>query len=130
MRVIVINTGTELLLGDVLNSHLAFIGREIFPVGLRVDRQLSVPDGLSIHIALAESVDRAEIIFVTGGLGPTTDDMTREVTAEFLGLKLFHDAAIIVAHRHTSLVPVFSTSLFPTLATESLRTRRKIILGF
>src|SRR5213075_974661 len=97
MRVIVINTGTELLLGDVLNSHLAFIARGIFPVGLRVDRQLSVPDGLSIHIALAESVDRAEIIFVTGGLGPTTDDMTREVTAEFLGLKLFHDAAIMSA---------------------------------
>src|SRR5438874_10172358 len=97
MRVIVINTGTELLLGDVLNSHLAFIGREIFPVGLRVDRQLSVPDGLSIHTALAESVDRAEIIFVTGGLGPTTDDVTREVTAEFLGLELFHDAAIMSA---------------------------------
>ena len=97
MRVIVINTGTELLLGDVLNSHLAFIAREIFPLGLRVDRQLSVPDGPAIRAALAESSEQADIIFVTGGLGPTTDDVTREVTAEFLGLELRQDAAIMAA---------------------------------
>jgi nicotinamide-nucleotide amidase len=97
VTVIVINTGTELLLGDVLNSHLAFIARGIFPLGLRVDRQVSVPDGLSIRTALAESLERAEIIFITGGLGPTTDDVTREVTAEFLGLELCHDAAVMTA---------------------------------
>jgi nicotinamide-nucleotide amidase len=97
MRTIVINTGTELLLGDVLNSHLSFIAREIFPLGLRVDRQLSVPDGPAIHAALAESSGHADIIFVTGGLGPTTDDVTREITAEFLGLELHHDAAIMAA---------------------------------
>jgi nicotinamide-nucleotide amidase len=97
MRTIVINTGTELLLGDVLNSHLAFIAREIFPLGLRVERQLAVPDGSAIRAALAESAAQAEIIFVTGGLGPTTDDITREITAEFLGLELHHDATIMAA---------------------------------
>jgi len=97
MRTIVINTGTELLLGDVLNSHLAFIAREIFPLGLRVERQLAVPDGPAIRAALAESAAEADIIFVTGGLGPTTDDLTREITAEFLGLELRHDAAIMTA---------------------------------
>lgn len=97
MTVIVINTGTELLLGDVVNSHLSFIAREIFPLGLRVDRQLSVPDGPAIRAALAESSEQADIIFVTGGLGPTTDDATREITAEFFGLKLHHDAAIMAA---------------------------------
>jgi len=97
MRVVVINTGTELLLGDVLNSHLSFIAREIFPLGLRIDRQITVPDGSAIHDAIAESLDRAEIIFVTGGLGPTTDDITREVTAELFGLKLRHDPAIMRA---------------------------------
>jgi nicotinamide-nucleotide amidase len=97
MRTIVINTGTELLLGDVLNSHLAFIAREIFPLGLRVERQLAVPDGPAIRAALAESAAQAEIIFVTGGLGPTTDDLTREITAEFLGLELRHDATIMAA---------------------------------
>lgn len=97
MRTIVINTGTELLLGDVLNSHLACIAREIFPLGLRVERQLAVPDGLAIRAALAESAAHADIIFVTGGLGPTTDDITREITAEFLGLELRHDTAVMAA---------------------------------
>ncbi|MEY2490156.1 MAG: nicotinamide-nucleotide amidase [Verrucomicrobiota bacterium] len=97
MKTIVINTGTELLLGDVLNSHLSFIAREIFPLGLRIDRQLAVPDGLAIRAALAESSELADIIFVTGGLGPTTDDITREITAEFLGLELRHDGAVMAA---------------------------------
>ena len=97
MTVTVINTGTELLLGDVLNSHLVFIAREIFPLGLRVDRQLSVPDGPAIRVALDESSPHADIIFMTGGLGPTTDDVTREITAEFLGLELCHDAATMAA---------------------------------
>jgi nicotinamide-nucleotide amidase len=95
MQTIVINTGTELLLGDVLNSHLVFIAREIFPLGLRVDRQITVPDGEAIREAITESLGRAEIIFITGGLGPTTDDITREITANLLGLKLQHDPAIL-----------------------------------
>jgi nicotinamide-nucleotide amidase len=97
MRVIVINTGSELLLGDVLNTHLAFIAREIFPLGLRIDRQVTVPDGLAIRDAIAESLGRADIIFITGGLGPTTDDITREITAELLGLQLLHDPATMTA---------------------------------
>jgi nicotinamide-nucleotide amidase len=96
MRVVVINTGTELLLGDVLNSHLSFIAREIFSLGLRIDRQTTVPDGEAIRTAIEESLD-AEIIFVTGGLGPTTDDITREITAELFGLKLEHDPEILRA---------------------------------
>ncbi len=101
MRVTVINTGTEILLGDVLNTHLTYIAREIFPLGLRVDRQLSVPDGEPIRAALQENFERSEIIFVTGGLGPTTDDITREVTAEMLGLDLVADPGLeeTITHR-------------------------------
>jgi nicotinamide-nucleotide amidase len=91
MRVLVINTGTEILLGDVLNTHLTFIAREIFPLGLRVERQISVPDGDAIRDSLGENLERADLIFVTGGLGPTTDDITREITAELLGLELVPD---------------------------------------
>src|ERR1700754_4180175 len=105
MKTIVINTGTELLLGDVLNSHLAFIAREIFPLGLRVERQLAVPDGPAIRAALAESSGQADIIFVTGGLGPTTDDLTREITAELIGVDLREKAELAA------------------IITESLRTR-------
>jgi nicotinamide-nucleotide amidase len=97
VNVVVINTGTELLLGDVLNSHLSFIAREIFPLGLRIERQVTVPDGEAIREAITESLGRAEIIFITGGLGPTTDDITREVTANLLGLNLQHNPAILRA---------------------------------
>ncbi|PZR77068.1 MAG: competence/damage-inducible protein A [Chthoniobacterales bacterium] len=97
MRTILINTGTELLLGDVLNTHLRFLAQEIFPLGLRIDRQITVPDGEAIRDAIEESPKAAEIVFITGGLGPTTDDITREITAELLGLKLEHDPAILRA---------------------------------
>ncbi len=94
-----INTGTELLLGDVLNTHLRFIAREIFPLGLRIDRQVTVPDGNGIGEALAESL-LADLIFVTGGLGPTSDDVTREAAAELLGLRLEEDESVANAIRH------------------------------
>jgi nicotinamide-nucleotide amidase len=97
MRTIVINTGTEILLGDVLNTHLAFIAQEILPLGLRIDRQLTVPDGAAIREALTESFKSADIIFVTGGLGPTTDDITRELTADLLGLELRSNPDVIAA---------------------------------
>ena len=94
MRVIVINTGTEILLGDVLNTHLAFIAREIFQFGLRIDEQRTIPDGDTIQSALADISSRAEIVFVTGGLGPTSDDITRELVAGYLQLPLVEDAVV------------------------------------
>lgn len=97
MRVVVINTGTELLLGDVVNTHLSYIAREIFPLGLRIERQVTVPDGEAIREAIGECCSVANIIFVTGGLGPTTDDITREITAELFGLKLEHQPEILRA---------------------------------
>jgi nicotinamide-nucleotide amidase len=81
-RVEVLNTGTELLFGSVLNTHLPFLGQQLFPLGLRVQRQVTVPDGDPIRDAILESANRCEIILLTGGLGPTSDDITREIVAE------------------------------------------------
>ena len=97
MRVVLLNTGTELLAGDVHDTHLAFIAREIFSVGLRIDERRTVGDGAAIGEALKELFSRGEIIFVTGGLGPTTDDITRDVTAELLGLKLEENAGLLAS---------------------------------
>jgi nicotinamide-nucleotide amidase len=97
MRVALLNTGTELLLGDVRDAHLAFIAREIFSLGLRIDEQRTVPDGAAIRDALAELFSRAEILFVTGGLGPTTDDITRDIVADLLGLELRQDAELLAS---------------------------------
>lgn len=97
MRIFVINTGTELLLGNVLNTHLTFIARELFAIGLRVERQLTVPDGNAIQETLASVFNQADLVFVTGGLGPTSDDVTREAAAELLGLGLQENAAVAEA---------------------------------
>jgi nicotinamide-nucleotide amidase len=97
MRVVLLNTGTELLLGNVQDAHLAFIARQIFPLGLRIEEGRTVSDGSGIREALAEIFQRAEILFVTGGLGPTTDDVSREAAAELLGLKLIRDPEVMSA---------------------------------
>lgn len=96
MRVAVLNTGSELLLGQVVNTHLAYLAREIFPLGLRIERQTTVPDGEAIYAALRELL-AAEIVFVTGGLGPTTDDITREAVAALLGVRLQRDEKVAAA---------------------------------
>jgi nicotinamide-nucleotide amidase len=88
MRVSLVNTGTELLLGDVQDAHLAFIAREIFPLGLRIEEHRTVPDSDAIRRTLAELLPHCDILFVTGGLGPTSDDITREMVADLLGLEL------------------------------------------
>jgi nicotinamide-nucleotide amidase len=95
MRTILINTGTELLLGDVQDAHLAFIAREILPLGLRIEERRTVPDTDVIRRTLTELFPRCEILFVTGGLGPTTDDITREMVAESLGLELRQDPELL-----------------------------------
>src|SRR5438477_3522870 len=95
MRAILINTGTELLLGDVQDAHLAFIAREIFPLGLRIEERRTVPDSEVIRRTLTELFPHCEILFVTGGLGPTTDDITREMVAESLGLELHQDPQLL-----------------------------------
>lgn len=91
MNVEVLNTGTELLLGSVTNSHLAYFGQQLFPLGLRIGRQSTIPDGSAIRGALLDSFSRCDILLVTGGLGPTTDDVTREIAAELLGFRLVID---------------------------------------
>jgi nicotinamide-nucleotide amidase len=95
MRVEIINTGTEILLGNVTNTHLTFLGQALFPLGLRVERQVCVPDGPAIGTALAEAFGRAEIVLVTGGLGPTSDDLTRDLIAELLHRPLADDPEVL-----------------------------------
>lgn len=91
MRIEILNTGTELLLGNTLNTHGSWFGRELFNMGLRVARQTTVPDGEAIREAFEEMVMRSDALLITGGLGPTSDDLTREIVAESLGLELHQD---------------------------------------
>ncbi len=90
----IINTGTELLFGSVVNTHLAYLGLQLFSLGLRVDRQTTVPDGLAIADVVREATSRSRLVIITGGLGPTSDDVTREVLAELTGRTLRFDESV------------------------------------
>lgn len=95
MRIEVVNTGTELLLGKVVNTHAGYFGQELFKLGLRIQRQTTIPDGDEIRVVLSEAFPRSDVILITGGLGPTSDDITREVVAEMLNLELHLDESIL-----------------------------------
>jgi len=88
-----INTGSELMLGRVLNTHQQWICRRLADHGYVVTRQVSVADaGRDIQQAVREALSGADLVITTGGLGPTSDDLTRDGIAELLGKKLREDA--------------------------------------
>jgi len=91
-----INTGSELLLGRVLNTHQQWICRQLADRGYDVTRQICVADdAASIQAAARESLARADLVLTTGGLGPTSDDLTRGLIAQMLGRPLAPDADVL-----------------------------------
>ncbi len=87
VRIGVINIGDELLLGQVIDSNSARIGQFLAPLGLNVHRKWCVGDDAEeIKYALTEAARTEEIILITGGLGPTRDDVTKKVLAEYFGV--------------------------------------------
>ncbi|HEX5223168.1 MAG TPA: competence/damage-inducible protein A [Verrucomicrobiae bacterium] len=96
MNVELINIGSELMLGRVLNTHQQWLCRRLADLGNAVTRQVAVADtGTDIETAVRESLSRAALVITTGGLGPTSDDITRDLIAQLLGRKLFEDARIV-----------------------------------
>jgi len=96
MIVELINTGSELMLGRTLNTHQQWLCRKLADLGYVVTRQVAIADSAQdIQQAVRESLSRADLILVTGGLGPTSDDVTRELIAEMLGKPLYEDPTIV-----------------------------------
>jgi nicotinamide-nucleotide amidase len=92
----IINTGSELMLGYVLNTHQQWLCRQLSQRGYLVRRQVAVDDSaVAIQEAVREAIARSEIVLVTGGLGPTSDDRTRDLVAQLLGRTLKEDPDII-----------------------------------
>lgn len=88
-----INTGSELLLGRTLNTHAHWLARRLSDAGYSVSRQTTVADtGEAITAAVREALARVDVVLTTGGLGPTSDDLTRDRVADLLGRKLTEDA--------------------------------------
>lgn len=92
MHAHIITIGDEILIGQTIDSNSAFIGEQLTQAGITVSRISSVGDGREdIRRALLGLLPEEQIVIMTGGLGPTRDDITREVLAEFFDTRLeFH----------------------------------------
>lgn len=89
MKAEIIAIGTELLLGQIVDTNSAYIAQQLTTIGLDLHFKATVGDNLArIKSALHIALSRAEVIITTGGIGPTQDDLTREAVAEVLGRPL------------------------------------------
>ncbi len=89
MNAEILTVGTELLLGDILNSNSQFLSRELAVYGIDTLYQSTVGDNPErLEQALQLALSRCDMVVLTGGLGPTEDDLTRETVAKVLGLPL------------------------------------------
>jgi len=81
--------GTELLLGNIVNTNAAFLSRELAAIGIFTYHQSVVGDNSKrLKESLELSLSRSDMVIITGGLGPTYDDLTKETVADYFGLKM------------------------------------------
>ena len=95
MSIAVITTGTELLKGTTLNTNLAFLGRELGSIGLAIRLAFTAGDReRDLYAAFSEALDCTDTLIVTGGLGPTKDDITKKTLAEYFNSELVCDKEV------------------------------------
>ena len=98
MRVEIVAIGTELLLGQIADTHSAWLGEQLAANGIDSHFHQAVGDNHArILLALRTALARADAVIVCGGLGPTQDDITREAIAEVMNVGLLRDEAIAEA---------------------------------
>nr|UWI51447.1 competence/damage-inducible protein A [Clostridioides difficile] len=89
MKAEIISVGTEILLGDIVNTNSQFLAKELAALGIEVYHQSTVGDNKQRLLeCFDESLKRSDLVITTGGLGPTGDDMTKETAAEYFGQEL------------------------------------------
>jgi len=86
MNAEIITTGTELLLGEIVDTNAPFIARQLRTIGFNLYYKTTVGDNRErLAYVLRQALDRSDVVIVTGGLGPTVDDITREAVADATG---------------------------------------------
>lgn len=89
MNAIIITIGDEILMGQILDTNSQYIARRLTEIGVEVIEELSIPDKREeIYETVDYAMQEADLILVTGGLGPTKDDVTKKVLAEYFGSRL------------------------------------------
>lgn len=96
MKLDIVTIGTELLLGFVVDTNAADIGRTLAAAGIEIGRHVTVPDRAdAIRDAVRDALEHSGLVLTTGGIGPTRDDMTKDVVAELLGRRLVSDPQVL-----------------------------------
>lgn len=91
----ILSVGTEILLGDILNTNSRYLSVELAKIGISVLRHTTVGDNAErLAAALTTALGRSDIVIATGGLGPTADDITRDVCCEVMGFETVLDGEI------------------------------------
>jgi len=86
----IIAVGTEILLGNIVNTNAQFLSEELSNLGINVYYQTVVGDNRErLEKTISEALKRADLLILTGGLGPTDDDLTKETVAHLLGLEMY-----------------------------------------
>ncbi len=94
----ILSIGTEILLGDITNTNAQYLARQLANLGIGVYFQTVVGDNADRLLQTYErAFERADLVITTGGLGPTDDDLTKEIGAQYFGLALKEDAASMQA---------------------------------
>jgi len=94
----ILSIGTELLLGDIVNTNAQFLSKELAKLGINVYVETTVGDNAGRLLeAYKNAFARADLVITTGGLGPTADDLTKEVAAKYFGRALVEDASSMAA---------------------------------
>lgn len=93
----IITIGDEILIGQIIDTNSTFISKQLISIGVEVQEILTISDNKEdILNAFTDSVNKFDVIITTGGLGPTNDDITKEVFCEFFNDKLVHNSDLLV----------------------------------
>ena len=95
MRSAIISVGTELITGQVVNTNAAYLSQELNDMGMDVLYHYTMGDDPEhLKRILGSAAEDCDLFLITGGLGPTEDDLTKEILCEFLGEKLVMDETV------------------------------------
>lgn len=93
---IIITIGDELLIGQIIDTNSAWIAQQLTPLGIDVLERVAIGDtATAINNALSNAITKADLVLLTGGLGPTSDDVTKPVLCEFFGGKLVVNESVL-----------------------------------
>ncbi len=96
MSVELISIGSELLSGRTVNTHAQTLGAALTPLGIQLVRDTTIPDSMElIHSTMREAFERSDIVVISGGLGSTSDDITREALAGLFQCRIVMSAAAL-----------------------------------